>query len=294
MANNPTKRQHVVSQALLNRFASSAGLIGAYDVRHGVTKLRTSKAVGFQENFVNHERDATEAIWKEVEDHVSSVFNDIDRQAGQLSEPTVRVVKDLVALHFARSLATSSGHAEALTGVEQALRNDKPRLARLARLKHEGLHLDHAPSVLTDIADEIIAGVRADEATGTIFRDDVVRYYEVTRAHFSAYSLMVRPVVTGTELLLGDCPAVSVSHGMQVSARSPLFEAALIAMPLGPRHVAFVYSHGIDEPVVPVGVEQALHLNGIQVAQAKRQVYFRPESGLNRMAQSYRPPIRRN
>ena len=63
---------------------------------------------------------------------------------------TDSVVKDLVALHFARSLATSCGHAEALAGVAQALRDDKPRLARLARLKHEGLHLDHAPSVLRD------------------------------------------------------------------------------------------------------------------------------------------------
>jgi hypothetical protein len=68
--NNPTTRQHVVSQALLNRFASPDGLISAYDVRWGITKQKTSKAIGFQENFVMHEPNATEAIWKEVEDRI--------------------------------------------------------------------------------------------------------------------------------------------------------------------------------------------------------------------------------
>ena len=33
MKNNPTTRQHVISQALLNRFASPSKLISAYDVR---------------------------------------------------------------------------------------------------------------------------------------------------------------------------------------------------------------------------------------------------------------------
>lgn len=72
------------------------------------------------------------------------------------------------------------------------------------------------------------------------------------------------------------------------STRSPLFDANLIAMPLGPGHVAFVYPDGISESVVPVDIEQVLHLNGIQVDQASRQVYSQPESGLDKMARSRR------
>lgn len=293
--NNPTTHQHVVSQALLKRFASPAGLISAYDVRWGVTKQRTSKAIGFQENFVKHKPDATEAIWKEVEDRISPAFAEIDAQTGQLTMPTEETIRDLVALHFARSLATAAGHEQALLDVELQVHSDKPTLARLARLKHKGLHLEHASGIHAEIADGIMADVRAEDSAGVIFRDDVLRYFEVTRTIFTAYSLMLRPVVPGAELLLGDCPAISVSRGMSSSStRSPLFDANLIAMPLGPGHVAFVYPDGISESVVPVDIEQVLHLNGIQVDQASRQVYSRPESGLDKMARSRRPPLRRH
>lgn len=291
--NNPASRQHVVSQALLNRFASPAGLINAYDVRWGVTKQLTSKAIGFQEDFVKHEPDATEAIWKEVEDRIAPAFAEIDRNPGHLSSPTEEAVRDLVALHFARSLATSAGHEQALADVEQKVRSDTPTLARLAQLKHRGLHLEHAPSVLADIADGIMAEVRTEESAGVIFREDVLRYFDVTRTNFTSYSLMVRPLDGDAELLLGDCPAISVAHGMaSSSSRSALFDANLIAMPLGPSHVAFVYPDGVSEPVIPVGSEEILHLNGIQVDQAARQVYSRPASGLDQVARSRRAPLR--
>ncbi|QOT19247.1 DUF4238 domain-containing protein [Paenarthrobacter sp. YJN-5] len=292
--NNPTTRQHVVSQALLNRFASPDGLISAYDVRWGDTKQKTSKAIGFQENFVKHEPDAAEAIWREVEDRIGPAFTEIDQQPAQLSALTEGAVKDLVALHFARSLATAAGHEQALADTERRVRSDTPTLARLARLKYQGLHLEHAPSILAEIADGIMADVRSEESAGIIFRDDVLRYFGATRTSFTSYSLMVRPVVTGAELLLGDCPAISVSREMASSSiRSPLFDANLIAMPLGPNHVAFVYPDGIEEPVIPVGPEQALHLNGIQVDQASRQVYSRPGSGLDMMARARRAPLRK-
>jgi hypothetical protein len=202
-------------------------------------------------------------------------------------------VKDLVALHFARSLATAAGYEHALADVEGSVRGDIPTLAGLARLKHQGLNLEHAPSILAEIADGIMADVRAEESAGVMFRDDVLGYFEVTRASFAAYSLMVRPVVPRAELLLGDCPAISVSRGMASSSiRSPLFDANLIAMPLGPSRVAFVYPDGVSEPVTRVGVEQALHLNGIQVDQASRKVYSRPGRGLDNVARARRAPVR--
>lgn len=283
----------MVSQALLNRFASPDGFITAYDLRYGVSNLRTSKAVGFESNFVKREPDTTEAVWREVEELIRPALSEVDQQSGPLSETTERVVKDLVALHFARSLATSAGHSRALVHAEEKVRSNKADLARLARAKYSGLHLDFAPSIHAEIADEIIAAVRDEESTGTVFRDDVLRYFEVTRTNLSTFSLMVRPLMGEAELLLGDCPAVSLSRGMEPSTRSPLLEAAFIAMPLGPQNVAFVYPDGIDEPVVPVGPEEALYLNRSQVAQAQRQVYSRPGSGLNQMVQAYRQPSRR-
>lgn len=292
--NNPTTRQHVVSQVLLNRFASPAGLISAYEVRWGVTKQRTSRAIGYQENFVKHEPDATEAIWKEVEDRTGPALTEVDQQPGQLSAATEEAVRDLVALHFARSLVTAAGHEQALADAEQRVRSNSCALADLAEVKHKGLHLEHASSIHAEIADGIMADVHAEESSGVIFRDDLLRYFQATRISFATYSLMVRPVVAGAELLLGDCPAISVSRGMASSStRSPLFQANLIAMPLGPRHVAFVYPDGIEEPVIPVGIERALHLNGIQVDQASRQVYSRPGSDLDKVARARRAPLRK-
>ncbi|WP_345043589.1 DUF4238 domain-containing protein [Arthrobacter methylotrophus] len=289
--NNETWRQHVVSQALLNRFCDpNDDLIGVYDVRYGHQKPSTSKAIGFQKYFVKHEPDEAEKLWRAVEDRIAPAFREIDESPATYSPETSAAVKDLVALHYARSMATRQIHDIALANAERHVRSDTPMLSRLANLKHSGLHLEHAPGIHAEIAEEIITDLRAQLSTGVDFRDALFRFFEITKARLSGYSLMIRPAIGGAEFLLGDCPAVSVARGMNPEVRAPLLDAAMITMPLGPRSIAFVYPDGIAEATVPVDGINAVVINRGQLTQAQERVYHRRSSGLGAWAETNRPP----
>lgn len=291
--NARTWRQHVVSQALLNRFRNDGGgLVGFYDLRYGSSGQRSARSLGYESNFVTVDPDLVESTWKEIEDPIAQAFDEIDQAPDVLSQGTVSAVKNFVALHYARSLATSAIHTETLTVAEEQVRADKQMLAHLARIKHHGLHLEHAQDIHHGIAEEIIERVREQESSGQVFRNDLLRIFEVTKACFFGYSLMIRPAIGGAEFMLGDCPAVSVARGMNPMVRAPLFDSSMIVMPMGRWSVAFVYPDGLPEPTVPVRPEDAKYINRGQVAQAKRQVYFSPSSGLGSWAKSYRPPTR--
>lgn len=233
--NKETWRQHVVSQALLKRFGDDGGPVGFYDVRYGKLGEKYAKGLGYEINFVKDSPDETELIWKEVEDPMRRAFDEIDQGPKVLSPETVSAVKNLVALHYARSLATSAIHAASLANVEAKLRADTPRLARLAQLKHPGLRLEHAHSIQQDIATEIMDAVKEQEASEQVFRNDLLRLFDFAKTQLSGHALMVRVATGGVEFVLGDCPAVSVTRGMNPMRRAPLFDASLFLMPLGPR-----------------------------------------------------------
>lgn len=287
--NNSTWRQHVVSQTLLNRFNDGGGPVGFYDVRYGTIGEKSAKGLGYERDFVRDSADETELIWKEVEDPIARAFAEIDQGPEAPSPETVTAVKNFVALHYARSRATSTIHTGTLADAEAELRADTPKLARLAQLKYHGLHLEHAYDIHQEIATEIIAEVRAQEASEQVFRNDLLRLFETTKHSFAGYSLMIRPAIDGAEFILGDCPAVSAARGMNPMHRTPLLDASIILMPLGPRSVVFVYPDGLDEPTVPVGAADAEYINKSQVAQAKNQVFFRRSGRLGQWAQACRP-----
>lgn len=63
-------------------------------------------------------------------------------------------------------------------------------------------------------------------------------------------------------------------------------------MPPGPKTLVML-DHGPQEAqsTVPVVGDVSLYFNRAQVAQAHRQIYYRPSSSLSTMARNYRPPL---
>lgn len=287
-------RQHVVSQALLRRFQEPAGtpgaLVGVYDVLTGKTQQRSPKAIGFLKHYIRHQANYMEDLWSEVEDRLPAAFAEIDAQPGLLSPETARTVTDCAALHFVRSHLSRQISDLAFAETVQRFRNDRARLAQLAKLKH-GLDLEHADSVLTTIAEDIVRELKRRHETGEVFQQRQEEHFAKARHYLSTIRLTVLQASDQAEFILGDCPAAGVGPNTPPTLRAPLFDASAILMPLGPKAIAILdHSPQTTDTPSPVTPDVAVLLNRAQIAQAFRQVYYRRISGQSWIERSYRQP----
>ncbi|MCX6497518.1 MAG: DUF4238 domain-containing protein [Arthrobacter sp.] len=222
-----------------------------------------------------------EELWGKYETPMKPVFNALDNGMPDLLQTKRTEITNFVALHFARSIEVQRIHVESLSRVERQTRANSEMQTRLATAKY-GLDLSKAPSILTEIAEEILAPIRTMEEQGLLFQDWIEGVFERTRQHLSQYSLSIRPATPSREFLLGDCPAVGVAPGMDPRKRPPLLDARILILPLNPRFAAMLYPPGPGDPmfsVDPAGDDVVTPINHGQIAQAHRRVYYRPDNG---------------
>lgn len=101
--------QHVVSRALLRRFlgpTNQGDRLLAYNLRFGGANLRTPRAVGKLENFVKIDSQETERLWGLTEQDLPAAIDAARTRRVLRDLKHVAVIKDAIALHFARSLDT--------------------------------------------------------------------------------------------------------------------------------------------------------------------------------------------
>ncbi|WP_083339687.1 DUF4238 domain-containing protein [Arthrobacter crystallopoietes] len=256
----------------------------------GRTKQRSPKAIGFVPNFVKHRSQEAEELWQSVESHLPAVFTSLDAGTLAQSPEHYKTIADCVALHFARSIESRRIHDNAVSAAKHHVFEDQDKLKQLALAKH-GLHLD-APAILGNIATEVLADLNQTEASGELFQEWIEEVFHETRRYLAGSRVSVHHTDTDVEFLLGDCPAIGIGPNMHPMHRVPLYEATAILMPLGPKALAMLDRGASESPSdVPVQGEFAFYMNRAQVAQAHRQVYYRPSSSfLAGLARAYRPP----
>ncbi|MDQ0242002.1 DUF4238 domain-containing protein [Arthrobacter bambusae] len=288
------KRQHYVSQVLLKQFSGvtngEEGICQIEVVDGRTIDPKPSKSMGFEWHMFKHKGEWMEKLWQEVEGPMGHVNSILANGRPEDVEPHKIAVTDFIALHFARSLETKRIHRDSYEKMERQTRANREMQLKLAAIRYPMLDLALAPSVLDSMSEAVLEPIQAQEAMGSPFQEFVESAFARTRQQLSNYSLSIRPALSGTEYLLGDCPAVGVARGMNPRRRPPLFEAKALIMPLSTQFVAFVYPRDSEDPdfsVDPTDREEVLAINQGQIAQAHKRVFYRPGSGHQMTARTY-------
>lgn len=290
--NNATKDQHTITKCLLVRFAdASSGKLTAYYLPRRREYDNAPSRVGRVQNYIEYDAQAHEDYWKiEVEDYLPAAFARVDDGTILDYPRLVKVLKDCIALHWARSAAYKKSHQELLESTSEQqkrrwLENFRPVLERAFYLRY-GLYpvgakaLEHINDLLHEMP-EIVT-------SGEFFARRVRHYFDSARSHFAGSNLeLARPPV-GRQFLIGDSPALSIAaRNGQVYTKVPLLEAGTITLPIGPNH-SIGLGKGEDK-WIDLDESHVAQLNAMQVNEAMTWVMYHPNSGLRSFVDAARP-----
>jgi hypothetical protein len=287
--------QHVVSQALLRRFCtptSQGDRLLSYNLQFGDTRLLPTRQVGKLENFVKIDSEETEQLWARTEQELPAAI-DAARTRRVLRNPHhVEVIKDAIALHYARGLDTLESAdriwQDGLARARAAFLGDRQSLEQLFYLKHG--YVASGSAVAEEITNDLLKTTKDLYDSGAAFRLRVVDVFEEARGiAASAYLEIIRPLRRG-EFLLGDVPAISIDaqrQAMGISGGVPFGDATTVILPLSPTRLAALSRADRFDPVPAAQVRAA---NAFQVAKAQKYVYMRSGSRLESFVASERPP----
>lgn len=275
--------QHLVSRVLLRQWTTGKpGRVSGLDL--DTLKQRTGpvESFGAVDDLITKNADAVEQQWqKQVEGKLNHPLQLV--AAGTIIDPAnakyVEVLKDCLALHWARSFAvmammkrlqpkyvdqmkqnilsrfTGTQAIEAMTG----LTIPEPAASEL-------LHQKIAVEFDQTLSDEVIASE---------FEKHRMRAKEMIGSHGLEFL-----VATESEFLIGDCPVVTIMKGTEKGG--PLNGVAwgnadAVFMPIGPLHAI---SLSQTNRYANLGHDMVVTLNRMQVQAALKEIYFRPGSGL--------------
>jgi hypothetical protein len=288
--------QHTVSQVILRRFLGptpQGDRLLAYNLQYGKAKMRTPRAVGKITNFVQVDSLETERVWGRTEQDLPAAI-DAARTRRVLQNPRhVAVIKDAIALHFARSLdilhSVDQSWQQALAVARAAYLADQATLSELFYRKHG--FLASGPAAAEEIADDLLRTARTLYESGSYFRLRVVDLFEGARRLAAAARLeIIRPRRSHHQFLLGDVPAISYdagSNALGIPGGVPFGDATTVFLPLSPTRLAALSRTDRFEAVPARAVRQ---VNAFTVAKARDYVYMHPGSGLETFVRSERPP----
>src|ERR1700745_134527 len=101
--------QHVVSQVILRRFLGptpQGDRLLSYNLQYGSAKLRGTQRVGMLEHFVEIDSEKTARLWGRTDQDLPAAIDAAHTRRVLQAPKHVAVIKDAIALHFARSLDT--------------------------------------------------------------------------------------------------------------------------------------------------------------------------------------------
>ena len=288
--------QHVVSRVILRRFLGPTpqdDRLLAYNLQFGRAKLRAPGAVGKLVDFVKIDSQETERLRGRTEQDLPAAIDAAQTRRVLQNPKHVAVIKDAIALHFARSLDTlesvNKSWQQTLTAARAAYLADQPAMEELFYRKHG--FVASGSAVAEEIADDLLRTAKELYDNGSYFRLRVVDVFEETRRMAASARLeIIRPRRSRSRFLLGDVPAISYDAGgtaLGIPGGVPFGDATTVFLPLSPTRLAALSRADRFEAVPTAAVKQ---LNAFQVAKAHDYVYMHPASGLQTFVASQRPP----
>ena len=117
------QHQHVISEVVTRAFVEDMPPGGRqvlrYDFASRTATLAGPKGIGFVDNFVPVDSQATERLWQEVENALNPALN-AARDGSVLANPShLETLRRLVALHYVRNPQTLTAHNRAFADAIQ-------------------------------------------------------------------------------------------------------------------------------------------------------------------------------
>lgn len=281
-ASSPTIiRQHVITQAVLRCFCEpGAGNAGQqlmrYDLRYGTSRPNGPGGVGYVRDFVKIDSDATERLWQQVENNLTSAIDSAISQATPPAPGLISVLRDAIALHYVRNPQSLEVHEQAFAGTFDKVADTLAQTPAAAEAFRRQRGLEPAgPEARRLGAEELFAPMRHASDQGALFRLRVQDLYETVRDHFQGSGVQILIPAAGSELLIGDTPALTVdlaSGTAGVRAGVSLTAASTIMLPLAPRLLVALGPATVTAQVPPGFVDLVNH---VQVQAAQQYVLHR-------------------
>ena len=276
------ERQHVISQVVLRRFVGAVPSVGkrlAYsDLVAGRATLAKATDVGYVENFVPVDSQATEDLWQTVETRLGPAIK-AARTGTALDSPAhMTTLQQAVALHFVRNPQTLASHNQSFA---DAVKNGVDRLAGTALAAEafrEGHGLVAAGPEARRLGAEAVHGrlIRLHQEGG-LFRLSVQRLFERTCDRFENRGIQIlSPASKVKEFLLGDLPAITVDRVTGAAgpdAGVTIDQADEIVMPLTPRLLIVL---GTSNGIRLIPDDEVDSCNALQTRLARDYLIYRP------------------
>ena len=281
----PTEeRQHIISQVVLRRSVEPVSSVGKrlayFDIATGQTTLAKARDVGYVENFVPVDSQATENLWQTVETRLGQAIK-AARTGTALDSPThMTTLRQAVALHFVRNPQTLIIHNQSFA---EALKNGVDRLANTP-LAAEAFQQRHrlvaaGPEAGRLGAEAIYSRLIKLHEEGGLFRLSVQRLFEKVCDRFETRGIQIlTPGSTAKEFLLGDLPAITVNRATGAAGRDAgvtIDEADEILMPLTPRLLIVL---GASNGTRSIPDDEVDSYNTLQARLARDYLIHRPSA----------------
>lgn len=282
-------RQHLVSKVLINQWAEHRKVL-AFDLDHPLSpaKRRTATQIGYKYDFIRAESRTWEARWSDIESHAPGALRSISDRSLFEHPALVDDLKDLFALHFARSRAVHLVWQRSLATPESRAHDQEivRIISQDGALDELFLHFTGLVSPGTPLARQEalrrVAEVYKSQVGegGTAFAQQVDDAWTQMRELLGRYSLEVGIPEPGAELLLSDSPVQPLDHATRtvgIVSGVSIMKADTIFMPVGPKAVLAAAKKPRYRMIPPAAVQS---INAALIVSAYRRVFFRPSSSL--------------
>lgn len=289
--NNPPRNIHTVTEVLLGRFTDSAtGKLKAYYLPRRREYDNPPSMVGRVFEYIKHDVLTHEKFWSdEVETFLPAAFAAVDDETIFNQPDLVKVLKECIALHWARSATYKEAHERLFKDVTERQKQEwfakfKPTLAS-AFYDRYGLYPagDQALAHINDLVHEAPEIV----VSGEWFAKRVREMFDFSRNHFANNKLEIGRPPVGHQLIIGDSPALTLkSDGHSTSFGAPLLEAGTVLLPIGP---TYVIGLGKADSWVDLDAGRVDLLNAMQARAALTWVMYHPSASMSTFIDQVRP-----
>ena len=280
--------QHLVTRSILKNFSvhtQSGYLLREFVIASGLKTRPTSvKWACTVENFVKLDSQRSEDHWSRFETRFPEAIASAENSTLFSRPDLIEVIKNLLALHYARSHEIQVG----IQNVRGPGISDFMNAVGLSDAWLIQAHLDRFGFEVTDLA---VVRERLEEAlseefnshteSGVYFRLRIPDYFKRAREIISNSNLQIlRPSSANDEFLIGDNPLITPDAArtrLGILDGIPIGDAATAIMPLSPKISIALARQDSEETI---NEEMVDDLNQFQMRKAKKSVFFRPGSKL--------------
>lgn len=273
------KRQHLISQVLQREWEVGKGKgVSRYSLEAGLNPGGhpwPTKEIGSLPDFVKVDSQKTENVWNETEKDAPYALEKAKTQTlfQSQNDKHVTTIKNLVALHYARSYTVWKNHDQTWNR---------------ANIQNE---IDDQVSLSKDIPElkkDVKAKIEQLSNSGIVFRFRIVDLFEGAKHAVANAGFRILRPESGSEFLIGDVPVIiSVVPGQRDTC--PIGNAAEIYLPLGPELAVVIDMTNSQDSYVEINSDDVERYNRWEVEAAIHDIIMRPGSYLERFPEILRP-----